>query len=883
MAQRFRSIVRFLLGRKREERELDAELRYHVERQTEENIRRGMSDEQSRRAALKSIGGIEQIKEECRDARLGRAVEASLQDIRYGARVLFKNPGFACTAILTLALGIGVTTAIFSVVYGILLRPLPYREGGKLVVLHQVAPRAHVADIPFSVKEISDYRDQNHSLQGVVEHHTMFFLLLGKDWAQRVQTAVVSANFFDVLGVKPLLGRTFVAADEQHNADAVLILSYKYWQTQRGADPNIIGKVFQMNSRPHTVIGVLPPFPQYPVESDVYMPTSQCPFRSDPKFIANRDGRMMTAFGRLKPGVSLERAQSDLSTIAGRLQRAYPESYPKEYGYGVSAVSLRDDLTRRARVTFVVLLGATGLVLLIACANVANLLLARLLRLERELAVRAALGAGKLRLVRQLLVESLLVSLTGGALGLLAAPFTVHLLAQFAERFSTRASEVKVDAPVLLFALGVSIFTGLLFGVAPAFSSAGQATTDALREAMGRSTPTLGGQRFRGALVISQVAVSFILLVAAGLMIRSFGKLQQVNPGFALDHVITMRLSPNFSRYSGEQFLTLDKEILRRVSRVPAIQSVALASSFPFNPDGTATGPAAIGLEIEGRPASKGEFAAIADLEVVSADYFRTLRQPLLKGRDFTEHDGEQPALPVVVINQSLARHRWPTEDPVGKRVKFGDRSNWVQIIGVVGDAREYGLERPPQDEMYVPGYAHELIVRTAIDPMAAAPLIKAALHDLDPQLAVDQVNTIAGFEQETFASPRLTTVLLGLFAGLAVLITASGIAGTIALAVSQRTRELGIRMALGAPRQLLLRMVVRQGVGLATAGTLIGFVGALVVTRLLSSLLYATSPADATTYLSVAALFLAVAAVACLVPARQVTAIDPLIALRQE
>ncbi len=881
MAHRLRSILHFLLRRQKEEQELDAELRYHVERQTEQNMGRGLSASEAKQAALRSIGGVEQVKEECRDARLGRAVEATLQDIRYGLRVLFKNPGFACTAIVTLALGIGINTAIFSVVYGILLRPLPYREGGQLVVLHQVAPHAHLADVPFSVQEIIDYREQNHTLQGVVEHHAMWFLLLGKDWAQRVQTAVVSANFFDVLGVKPLLGRTFVAADEQHNADAVLILSYRYWQTQHGGDPNVVGKVFGMNNRRHTVIGVLPPFPQYPVESDVYMPTSQCPTRSDPKFIADRSARMMTAFARLKPGVSVGRAQSDLSTIAGRLQMAYPEAYPKEYGYGASVIPLRDELTRRARVTFLVLLGATGFVLLIACANVANLFLARLLRLEPELALRAALGASKSRLIRQLWTESMLLSLSGGALGLLAARFAVGLLANFAERFSPRASEVKVDTPVLLFALALSLLTGLLFGLAPAFSSVGR-LSDGLKQGVARITAGANRQRFRGALVITQVAVSFMLLIGAGLMIRSFSKLQQVNPGFALDHVLTMRLSPNFSRYNAQQFGMLDKEILRRVNHVGAIQSAALASSFPFNPEGAEMGRDTEGLEIEGRPRSKGELAATADLMVVSAAYFQTLRQPLLKGRAFTEQDAEAPAPLAVVINQALARHRWPTEDPIGKRIKFGGRKTWVRIIGVVGDAREYGLERPAQDELYLPGYAHELIVRTAMDPMAAAPLIPAALHDLDPQLAIDQVNTIAAFEQESFASPRLTAILLGLFAVLALLISASGIAGTIAW-LFPKGRELGIRMALGAPRPSLLRMVLRQGLELALAGILAGLAGALGITRLLSSLLYATSPTDAFTYASVAVLFLVIAAVACLLPARRLTAINPLIALRQE
>lgn len=885
MLHRIRSIFSFLMRKQTCEKELDAEVRYHVDRQTEENIRRGMSPQDARLAAIRSTGGIEQIKEECREARLGRALETTFQDIRYGARVLLKNPGFTGTAILTLALGIGVNTAIFSVVYGVLLRPLPYREGGQLVVLHQVATRAHIADIPFSAKEIFDYRDHNHTLQGVVEHHTMFFLLLGKDWAERVQTAVVSANFFDVLGVKPLLGRTFVASDDTPKSDAVLILSYKYWKTRHGGDPNIIGKVFQMNSRPNTVIGVLPPIPQYPAESDVYMPTWQCPTRSSASFIADRNQRMMTAFGRLKPGVPLKQAQADLSTLAGQLEKSYPDVYKKGYGYGIAAAPLRDDLTRRARNTFLVLLAASGFVLLIACANVANLLLARLLKLEREFAVRTALGATKLRLMRQLLTESVLLSLAGGALGLFAAPSAVAVLVKFAERFTTRAAEVKLDTPVLLFTLAVSLLTGLLFGLAPAFSSSAQ-ISDALRQGFTRITATRTRQRFRAALVVAQVAVSFMLLIGAGLMIRSLLKLEQVNPGFNPERLLTMRISVNFSRYKNDDYVPLTHHILQQVKAVGAIQSAALASNFPFNPGRIAVGPQNASFEIEGRHVRKSEPDPLVDAVAVSPDYFETLRQPLLEGRTFTEHDG--PKAPnVAMINQTMARHRWPKEDPIGKRITFDEGKNWTKIVGVVGDTTEYGLSQPVDDELYVPvdqsAFSGNLVVRTAIDPMSVSPLIRAAIRKVDPQLAIDRVNTIESFEHDTIASPRVTAILLGLFAFLALVISAGGIAAVMALAVSQRTHELGIRIALGASRNSILQMVVRQGLSLAFAGTAVGIVGAVALTRLLASLLYATSPTDVLTFLAVSALFLAIATVACWVPARQVTGIDAMIALRQE
>ncbi len=882
MLGRIRSIFRFLFKRGRREEELDGELQYHLERQIEENIRRGMKPQEARAAALRSIGGVEQIKEECRDARLGRAVESTLQDFRYGLRVLLKNPGFTCSAIVTLALGIGVNTAVFSVVYGVLLRPLPYRQGSQLVVLHQVAKRAHLNDVLFSAKEIFDYRDQNHTLQGVVEHHSMYFLLLGKDWAERVNSAIVSANFFDMLGVRPLLGRTFLPSDDTPKADAVLILSYRYWKARFGGDPKIIGKVFQMNNRPHTVIGVLPPIPQYPEENDVYMPVSACPFRSNPKFIAGRSNRMMTAFARLKAGVSLAQAQSDLSTIASRLAKAYPDAYPKEYGYGITALPLRDELTRDARGTFFLLLGAAGFVLLIACANVANLLLARLLKLERELAVRAALGASKLRLVRQLLTESVLVSVAGGALGLCAAPPAVALLAKFAARFSTRAAEVKLDTPVLLFALLLSIVTGLLFGLAPAFSSGRQAG-EALRQGSARVTAGRSRQRMRSALVVAQVAVSFVLLMGAGLLIRSFLKLENVSPGFNPQRLLTMRLSPDFSRYQVSQLGVLGRNIRARIHTLPGVQLAAIASSFPFNPAGIATDPDATGVELAGRPYANGELAPRADILGVSPEYFEVVRQPLVSGRLFTEHDATAA---FAIVNAAMARHRWPNEDPIGKRILLTEETpkRWRTVIGVVGDVREYGLARAPADEIYLfDGFSHYLVVRTAIDPLAAAPLIRSALHRIDPELAVDQVDTITHYEEDSMASPRVTALLLGIFAGLAVLISASGIAAVIALSVAQRTHELGIRMALGARRPGLLCATMRQGLALTATGAALGIAGGLVLTRLLSGLLYATSPTDVPTLMTVSFLFLAVAAAACFFPARQVTSIDPLIALRQE
>jgi predicted permease len=524
-------------------------------------------------------------------------------------------------------------------------------------------------------------------------------------------------------------------------------------------------------------------------------------------------------------------------------------------------------------------------VLLIACANVANLLLARLLKLERELAIRAALGAGKARLIRQLLTESMLLSLAGGAIGLAVAPTALTLLVKFAERFTTRAAEIKIDGPVLLFTVLVSLATGLLFGFAPAFSSSSQ-VGDALKQGNGRTTGSRGGGRLRAVLVVAQVAVSFILLIGAGLMIRSFVRLQQVNPGFSLDRVLSLRLSPNFSRLTTpDQFKVLGDNILHAVRSTPGVVYAAFASNFPFSASGVASGPGSVSFEIEGRPVANGQLAPQVDPTVVSAGYFMTLRQPLVAGRDFTEHD-EDNTHPVAVINQTMAKHRWPTEDPIGRRISFDSGKTWVEIVGVVGDVKEYGLDREVKDEVYTPnqrGLVGNLVVRTSGDPTGLASILRAVLHDVDYQLAVDRVQTLERLQSESVASPRVTTILLSLFAVLALIISASGIAAVMALSVTQRTNELGIRMALGASRQSILVMVVRHGLSLALAGTVMGMIGAAAVTRLLSSLLFGTSPTEVATFLGVSLVFLTVAGVACLVPARGVTAIDPVIALRQE
>jgi predicted permease len=799
--------------------------------------------------------------------------------------------------VLTLALGIGANTAIFSVIYGVLLRPLPYREGERLVVVRQQARLNNASSLGFSVPEFFDYRNQNKTMESMVEHHSMNFILYGRDEPERVQTGVVSANFFDVLGVRPLLGRSFEPGDETPGGEAVLMLSHKYWQSSHGGDPGIVGRVFRMNNRPHTVVGVLPAIPEYPSESDVYMPTVNCPFRSSPQTIENRQARLLSVvFGRLKPGATLAQAQADADTVAGNLQSTYPDNYPKNIGYGAQVASLGEALTQQARPTFLILLATTGLVLLIACANVANLNLARVLRRQPEMAMRTALGASRGRLIRQMLTESVLLSLCGGVVGLLLAAWGLPLLTSFAARFTNRTAEIGIDSSVLLFALALSASTGLVFGLLPALSfgkGSKQSLSAALKEDGGRSTAG-GKNRVRGLLTVAQVAISFTLLIGAGLMLRSLIKLQQVDPGFRPEKALVMRIAPNWSRLintndpnaTTAQYAAYYKRLLERVSREPSVAEAAVSSTYPLNPAGITQRPNGVSVLIEGRPQDDGRAAPRLDARAVSPAYFRTVGVPLLRGRAFTDSD-DANAPPVSIVNEAAARHRWGAEDPLGKRVSFDNGQTWVTIVGVVGNVKQYGLDKEPSDEIYGPtaqlAFGSFLTVKTKGDPLAASKSLRDAVHEVDSETAVDQVRTLQQVLDDSVASPRLTAWLLGLFALVALVITAAGISGVMALSVTQRTREIGIRIALGATRTRIVTMVMRQGMTLVLVGLLIGVAGALVLNGLVASLLYATPGADPLTFAAVSFLLMLVAGAACLVPSLRATAIDPLLTLRRE
>jgi len=810
------------------------------------------------------------------------------QDAAYALRTMRKNLGFTVLAVLTLALGIGANTAIFSVVHGVLIKPLPYAQGHQLVFIRQQAQKEGIDDTGFSVHEIEDYRQQSHSLAGLVEYHNMSFILYGHGDPDRVRTAVVSANYFDLFRISPLMGRTFLADDDKEGAAPVLILSYEYWKDKFGSDPEIVGKTFELNDKPHTVVGVLPPVPQYPLESDVFMPTSACPFRSSKKMAEDRDMRMMEAFGRLKPGVSLEQANADLSTIAGQLKAEYPKSYPDSMGYGVVTTALREELTHDAKPTLFVLLAAAGFVLLIACANVANLTLARMSQRERELAVRTALGAGRSRLLRQLLTESALMALFGGALGLVAAYASLGLLTDFAARLTPRAREIRIDFGVLVFTLVAALGTSMIFGTISAFFSRIN-LSNGLKEGSSGAGSGQHRNRVRSVLIVSQIAFSFMLLIGAGLMLRSLYKLQQVDAGFVPQRVLAMRTTLSFSKYAtNEQAAVAIKKLLERVEAEPGVLSAAITTGYPLEAEVIAAGPTAYSgpFQIQGRDLRPGEAPPVGGQFSVSSNYFQTLGIPLKAGRFFADTD-MQKSEQVVIINEAMKQQFWSNESPIGQHVSGDNGEHWATIVGVVGDVREFGLNRAASPEFFVPQLqnpgAAALIVRTVSDPGTMARAITKAVHEVDSQAAITRVMTLEQARHDSLASPRVTASLLGLFAALALLIAASGIGGIMALSVSQRIREIGIRIALGAQPSAILRMILGQGLMLAVLGLSIGVAGALALKGLMKSLLFGVTPADPVTFATVGIVLGGAAIIASYLPARRAASIDPVDTLRME
>jgi putative ABC transport system permease protein len=808
-------------------------------------------------------------------------------DVRFAARTLVKNRAFALLAILTLGLGIGANTAIFSVIYGVLLKPLPYADSGRLVLIRQSAPLVGRADAGVSIKEFFAYRDQaTADFEALVEFHQMNFDLLKRGEPDRVNTGVVSPEFFNVLGIKPILGRSFSRADDTPGAPAVLILSYSYWQRKFGGDRNIVGQVFEMNDRPHTVVGVLPNVPHYPQENDVYMPTSACPFRAAAETRINQNARVfsiLNVFGKLKPGVARERAGANLGAICHRFTEEDKTAYRPGTGFTATALGVREEMTRNARPMLLILLGTTGLVLMIACANVANLTLARLLRRDRELAVRTALGAGRGRLIRQLLTESTMLSIGGGMFGLLFASWTTGMLTTFVGRFTPRTGEIAIDTSVLLFTVGVSMVTGLLFGTLPALASRVDLVS-AMKQGSRSAGESTGRRRLQSVLIVSQVAVSVVLLIGAGLLLASFYRLQNVDPGYNADHVLSAELFTNFSKYPNvDTQRRFYLPLIDHLQNQPGVISVAVTNAVPLR----ASQPGSLPFQIEGRTDDNPERRPTADTRIVSSDFFKTIGVPLISGRTFREADDEA-SLPVVVINRAMTRY-WGKGDPIGSRISFDGGLRWSTVVGVVGDVRQFGLDRDAVAQAYTPlrqattGLGGLVLVRTNLDEASAARMIRDAAWAIDPNMPVQNVRTLDEIRDRYLATPKLTAVLLTVFAALALLVTMAGVTGVIATSVSQRTQEFGVRMALGASRRTVLNMVIGQGLALVAVGLAGGVVASAAATRVLSSYLFDTKPTDPITFVAVCTAFVLAGVAACLGPAWRATTVDPMLALRSE
>jgi predicted permease len=878
------SLRRFFKRRLSDE-EVNLEMENHLALEYDENLARGMSKDEARHQAYLKFGSPRRVREDLWMKNSIAPLENLLRDLRYALRTLRRSPGYTCMAVLTLGLGIGANAAIFTVINGVLLRPLPYAKPAQVVHVEQTASRIGSDPIGFSVQEVFDYRQLNHVFSDLAEYHSMTFTLLGAKVPERVSTGVVSANFFDVLGVKPVLGRLLTPADETKQADPVLVLSYAYWVKNFGRDPKILGRTFEMNDRVHTVVGVLPPLPEYPDANDVYMPTSSCPFRSAAKMIDDRDMRMVSVYARLKPVVTQTQAQSDLATITQRLALTYPKSYPAAAGLTAHINTVDQELTHAARPTFLTLLGAAALVLLLACANLANLAISRQLRRSRETAIRMATGASTWGIFRLLLTESMLVALAGGVLGLAIASLGSKLLIAYAARMTPLSTEIHLDVRVLLFVAALSVVTGVLFGALPGFV-ASRNRLNILTGSSDRSAGSAGVTRTRQTLVALQVTFSFVLLMCAGLTLQSLHRLLSVDPGFKTANVLSMRIDLDWTKYGKRtQLNQFFHQVLDRVEGLPGVQSAALSVMVPLNSNmGSMSG----GIVLEGHPVNPGDLPPQVNYELASPDYFRVLGVPVLAGRAFNDGD-KQDAPAVAIVNARMAKRFWPTEDPIGRHVSIDDGKTWITIVGVVSNVHQYGLDKDLKEGIYLPQDqsppltdAH-LLARTRVDPMRTANQIADVIHQIDPHQPVTEMRTLDQLRNAQLGTPRVTATLLALFAALALFITIVGVSGTLALSVASRTKEIGIRIALGASRLEIMRNLLLRGMAPVLAGIAAGSVAAIWATRLLANMLFAIKPGDPATLAAIAILLSTFALIGCLIPARRAMLVEPTTALRTE
>jgi putative ABC transport system permease protein len=860
------------------ERELTEEVGSYVELLMEKKMKEGMNERDARRAAMVEVGGIEQVKEEVRAGRTGFAIETFFQDLRYGLRSLLKKPGFTLTAVIALALGIGANSAIFSVINGVLFRSLSYANPGSIVMLWErnVTEATRLQNV-VSPANFLDWQKQSTSFEHMAAISDQRVNLTGgAGEPEEIKAQFVSQAFFPALGVQPLTGRFFVPEEDRVGNDLVIILSHQLWQNRFGGDPAIIGKQATISGRQRTVVGVMPPGFHF-LDNQV---KAWMPLALDPA-INYREvtGRYLRVVARLKPAVTVQQAQAELTGIAKQLEQALPKY---NTGWDVNVVPMHEQVVGEIRPILVVLFAAVAFVLLIACANVANLLLSRAASRQKELALRAALGASRMRLVRQMLTESVLLALMGGVLGVFLAFWGVHLLIGFGPDNIPRLNEITIDPRALLFTFGVSLLTGLLFGLIPAVQASRPDLNDALKEGSRGSTGGRG-RIVRNVFIVAEVSLALVLLVGAGLMIRSFMRLQSVETGFNPENVLTMRAQLPKKKYpEPHQILDFFKQAQDRIAALPGVQAVGAISYLPL------TGLASRdGFRIIGQPAPAPGQEPGVEVRVITSGYFRAMGIPLLKGRLLDERDVKESR--VLLINETMAKRYFAGVDPVGKQMEVSwDGSGPDEIVGVVGDIREGALNKEPEPAIYwshprVPYSGMALVVRTAGDASRFGTAVQKEIRALDPDQPIADVRTMKQVIAKSIARPRFNTLLLSIFAGVALVLASVGLYGVMNYSATQRTHEVGIRMALGATRADIMRLVVGNGMMLTLTGIGIGVAASWALTRVMANLLFGITATDLPTFVGVSAVLAAVAFIANYIPARRATRVNPVIALRYE
>jgi predicted permease len=867
---------RALTHKEQLEHELDDEMRFHLERDIEQHIKSGMSPAAARYAALKSFGGVDQSKEECRSARGVTLIENILRDISYSVRVLLKSYAFTFVVILTLALGIGANTAIFSFANGILLRPLPYPQSDRLAVLDENAPKQGIETMSVSFPNYLDWREQNHVFEGVATYYrTSRYSLSGAGEPIEVRGTRVSEGLFEVLRVSPQLGRTFTAAEDRPEDDAVVILGHDLWQRNFGGDPKIIGQKITISNRGRTVVGVMPPGFRFPEVSELWTPLAL----TTKTFTRTDHG--LDAIARLKDGVTFAAAQSEMNNIAARIEQQNPVT---NEGLGVKVTSLHESLSGNYKDALLILLGVVGCVLLVACVNVANLMLARATSRQKEFALRAALGAGRWQIIRQLLIESLLLAIIGGVLGFALSLWALHLLLTAIPIQLPFWMNFGIDLRVLGFTIAITLLTGLFFGAVPALQTSRVDLNDTLKEG-GRGSSGIGSHS-RSLLVVTEIALSLVLLVGAGLMIQSFLRLRRVNIGLDAKNVLTTTLILPTAKYrTGEQRATFFKQLVERVRGLPGVQAASATATLPLT--GSNWGRS---LTVEGYPVLSVGQAPSIQHTVVTPGYFRTMGIALLSGRDFNDADAKDSP-DVTIVDERLAREYWPNDTPIGKRIRFGppeDNEPWHTVIGVVRSVRHQKMQEDTRKSVYLPHLkipvnGLTLVARTSTDPKELVGAVRREVAQMDSDLPVSKISTMEEVVAESIWQPRLYAMLFAVFAGGALLLALIGIYGVMAFLVQTRTHEIGIRMALGATAQDVFKLIVGRGMKLTAIGVLVGVGGAIALTRLMHSLLFNTSATDPITFILISLLLSVAAFVTCYIPARRAAKVDPLVALRYE